>query len=145
VAEYEPYTKEERERLVASMERWNALGQDRVIEVFAGAVVIEVRRYEATVRRLEATVAALTPLAETGKAVEGMPVGGVIERYHDETRPELRWSAFAGASSQPYYDEVYEIMAVSVGCAKTIEEAVALIAEEAAALAAAKGAIPDQS
>lgn len=56
MAEYEPYTKEERERLVASMERWNMLGQDRVIEVFAGAVVIEVRRYEATVAALEAEV-----------------------------------------------------------------------------------------
>jgi hypothetical protein len=89
------------------------------------------------IEALQAEVARLTPLAETGKAVEGMVVGGVIERYHDETRPELRWSAFAGASSQPYYDEVYEIMAVSVGCAKTIQEAVAYIAEEDAALQAA--------
>ena len=103
MAEYKPYTKEERERLVASMERWNMLGQDRVIEVFAGAVVIEVRRYEATVAALEAEVteakdnyqtmldtacqevkkrqeleaelARLRPLAEVGEAVEGMPVG----------------------------------------------------------------------
>lgn len=75
MAEYEPYTKEERERLVASMERWNMLGQDRVIEVFAGAVVIEVRRYEATVAALEAELARLRPLAAVGEAVEGMPVG----------------------------------------------------------------------
>jgi len=108
MAEYKPYTKEERERLVASMERWNMLGQDRVIEVFAGAVVIEVRRYEATVAALEAEVtedkdnyqtmldtacqevkkrqeleaelARLRPLAEVGEAVEGMELGDGLFR-----------------------------------------------------------------
>jgi len=161
----EPLTKEEREQLTAAGERWMVLGPNKSVAVLAGDVATTILRYEATldalekdsasyedaasfeakkradaeakVAALEATVAALTPLAETGKAVEGMVVGGVIERYHDETRPELRWSAFAGASSQPYYDEVYEIMAVSVGCAKTIQEAVAYIAEEDAALQAA--------
>jgi len=54
-----PLTKEERERLAATAERWNALGQDKVIEVFAGAVAIEVWRYEATVKDREDRIATL--------------------------------------------------------------------------------------
>lgn len=82
--------------------------------------------YEATVRRLEATVAALAPLAATGEAVEGMEPGDGLYHAHND-----KWLSFGVGA---LYAEA------AMFCGVEAEDDTAL-----AALAAAKGAIPDQS
>jgi len=73
--EYKPLTKEARQLACDAARHFVG---DWMPGPFDANTIL---RYEATVAALEAEVACLTPLAEVGEAVEGMPVGWRVARY----------------------------------------------------------------
>ena len=84
--EYEPLTKEERESVVMWVD-WRFRSDT---EHDGHDIAYWIRGYEATVAALEAEVKRLTPLAETGKAVEGMKRGYALQHtVHPD--PHVKW------------------------------------------------------
>jgi len=88
-----PLTKEEREQLTG-IAKSLVLSPDSRLSGLAAAVLL----YDAKLAALEAEVARLTPLAATGRAVEGMKKGMALE--HRDVAYEC-WQVWTGFPDHP--------------------------------------------